>query len=310
MDKLESRLESFRKENGVFNKGPLSVVLVVTRHARDIGLPLDPKRLVTKKQGQVLGLGMAAVQSILADHGIDRVLAKEGGRTSRGSISQMQAYVTFLNRLGNDDMFDFQRIEKWWIDRVREYFSSKGFTVAYDPSRSLRSIADDLLAQAFKRQSQGSGTTYAGAVLQHLVGAKLSLILPDNSLKHQGYAVADAPSRRTGDFVIDDVTIHVTTLPTEALLRKCDANLRSGSRPIIVTTSDSLAGAQSLARAANIATRVDIIEAGQFIATNLYEISLFKAAQRRVTVEKLVARYNEIIQECETDPGLRISFAR
>ncbi len=310
MGELESRLESFREENRIFSKGKLSVVLVVTRHARDMGLPLDPKKLVTKEQGQVLGLGKAAVQSILADHGIKRLLAEEGGRTSRGSIGQMSAYVEFLNKLRRDGLFNFQRIENWWIDRVKGFFSSKGFTVAYDPSRSLRSVTDGLLTQAFKLQDKGQRTTYAGAMLQHLVGAKLSLVLPDQSVDHRGYSVADASSGQTGDFMIDDVVVHVTTTPTEALLRKCGDNLQRGARPIIVTTSDGLAGAQSLAKAAGIESRVDIMEAGQFIAANLYELSLFKASERRLTVEKLVERYNKIVQECETDPGLKISFAR
>ena len=40
------------------------------------------------------------IQRILADHGITRVLAEEGGRTSRGSVGLMQKYVEFLNFSG------------------------------------------------------------------------------------------------------------------------------------------------------------------------------------------------------------------
>ena len=57
------------------------------------GLPLDPKLLVTQGGGQVLGLGRASVQSVLKRHGIERVLAAEGGRTSRGSLNNMRQYV-------------------------------------------------------------------------------------------------------------------------------------------------------------------------------------------------------------------------
>ena len=59
------------------------------------GLPLDPDQLVTKSGGQVRGLGQSQVQKILARHGIERVLAAEGGRTSRGSLGNMRAYVRF-----------------------------------------------------------------------------------------------------------------------------------------------------------------------------------------------------------------------
>lgn len=37
------------------------------------------------------------MQAVLNRHGITRVLAAEGGRTSRGSISNMREYVAFLN---------------------------------------------------------------------------------------------------------------------------------------------------------------------------------------------------------------------
>jgi len=38
------------------------------------------------------------VQAILKKRGIDKILAKEGGRTSRGSGWYMRNYVDFLNK--------------------------------------------------------------------------------------------------------------------------------------------------------------------------------------------------------------------
>ena len=57
-----------------------------------------------------------------------------------------------------------------------------------------------------------------------------------------------------------------------------------------------------------IAGRVDILEIEQFIATNVYALSQFKTAQRRVTVERLIERYNEVVEACETDPSLKVSL--
>lgn len=45
--------------------------------------------MVAGSKGQVLGLGVSAVQAILSDYGINKVLAAEGGRTSRGSINNI-----------------------------------------------------------------------------------------------------------------------------------------------------------------------------------------------------------------------------
>ena len=308
MSKLHERLAAFRTEARISGKGALCVMLVVTRHAKDRGLPLKPDDLITKEQGQVLGLGKGAVQSILKDHGIIRVLAEEGGRTSRGSLGNMQKYVAFLNQLHAERLADLDAVEAWWIERVNDYFSGEGFTLNFDSSKSLRAMVDDLLAQVAKRQKEAKGTMYVGAVLQHLVGAKLAIMLGDEAVKCHGFSVADTSSSRDGDFLIEDVCIHVTTAPSEGLMDKCLANLNSGLHPVIVTIAESVAGAASLAKIKGIANRVDIIEASQFIATNLYEWSKFKPADRKVKAENLVTKYNAIVAECETDPGLQISI--
>ncbi|MDA8152353.1 MAG: hypothetical protein M0003_06505, partial [Acidithiobacillus sp.] len=41
---------------------------------------------------------------------------------------------------------------------------------------------------------------------------------------------------------------------------------------------------------------------------NLYELGKFAAEGRRVAVSDLVTRYNEIVEEVETDPSLKIEF--
>src|SRR6266542_7033550 len=154
--------------------GPLCVAIVVTQHARTKGLPLDSESLITEGGGQVLGLGKGPVQSILKKHSITKVLASEGGRTSRGSMNNMRDYVAFLNALHKRDIADLDAIEEFWIEQVHAFFSGKPFRIKLDVSQSLRVIVRDILTQAQERQKTSGGTYYAGAVLQHLVGAKLS----------------------------------------------------------------------------------------------------------------------------------------
>jgi hypothetical protein len=137
------------------------------------GLPLDPGRLLTEGGGQVLGLGRGAVQSILNRHGITRVLASEGGRTSRGSIGNMRDYATFLNSLHAKGAADLDAIENFWIARVHNFFAAKPFKIRLDASRSLRMVVRDVLTQAEERQKTTPGVYYAGAMMQHMVGAKL-----------------------------------------------------------------------------------------------------------------------------------------
>src|SRR5271168_1193983 len=96
---LQETLNAFTKERKFNRKGPLCVALVMTQQARMRGVPLDSGELLTEGGGQVFGLGRNAVQAILQRHGITRVLASEGGRTSRSSIGNMREYVSLLNRL-------------------------------------------------------------------------------------------------------------------------------------------------------------------------------------------------------------------
>ncbi|WP_084559456.1 DUF4928 family protein [Nitratidesulfovibrio termitidis] len=309
MTTLEKRLIAFRDENSLKSKGQLAVMLHITRLAIESGLPIDPEALRTDKEGQVKGLGKSRVQNILRDHGITRVLAEEGGRTSRGSLGAAAGYAFFLNALHREAKDDLPAIEKWWISRVQDYFTGKPFVLKFDSSKSLRSIVGDLLAQAMKRQKDNPGTTYAGTVLQHLVGAKLDLILPEGKrLRHHGANVADGPTARTGDFVLDDVVIHVTTAPSEGLIRKCKANIEASLRPIIVTVAESRAGVESIAKGFEIDGRIDVIEVEQFIATNILEWSKFTEKSQRLEVERLISKYNEIVYMVETDPSLTIQI--
>ncbi len=304
--KLYEQLETFRIEKGVNSKGPLCVALVVTRNASKREPPYVPKIFLTPQGGQVAGLGRAAVQAILEDYGIVRVLAEEGGRTSRGSIKRMKAYLELLNSLHTERLLDFKAIEEWWIQHVKAYFAAKPFKLKLDPSKSLRNMISELMETAFDRQKECGGTMIAGAVMQHLVGAKLELALPDGHLEHQGFSVADAPGGRKGDFLIGDTAVHVTTAPSEALIRKCLANLNENLRPLIITTESGAGGAVALAKNANLADRIDILEIEQFVAANVYEWSRFEHAQRPVSVRELAATYNRIVEQVETDPSLKI----
>ena len=178
----------------------------------------------------------------------------------------------------------------------------------FDTGKSLRANIDDLLQQAHEVQTNAGGTNYVGAMLQHLVGAKLDLVLGAGKLKHHGFSVADHSTARKGDFHVEAVAIHVTTNPSEALVRKCGDNLRGGLKPLIVTIGDGVDGAEFLLKNAELADRVDVLDAGQFLTANVYERSFFKAAECKVTLGKLLERYNEIVASCETDPTLLIKL--
>ncbi|MEM6888179.1 MAG: DUF4928 family protein, partial [Pseudomonadota bacterium] len=215
---LSKKLADFTKTKKFKGKGPLCVALVVTQHAKNKGLPLDPETLLTDQGGQVLGLGKGAVQTVLKRHGIERVLAAEGGRTSRGSINKMREYVGWLNDMETPDL---EAVERFWIEQVHAFFAGKPFKIKLDGSRSLRTLIRDLLLQAEQRQKNTPGMYYVGGVLQHMVGAKLDCALGPGKFEHNSFSTSDAQTGRAGDFFIGDVAIHVTTSPGEAVIERC-----------------------------------------------------------------------------------------
>ena len=309
-DDLYSALSEFATAYKFKGKGPLSIALIVTEQARVNGLPLDPNDLVTEGGGQVRGAGGDAAQKILNRHGIERRLSSEGGRTSRSSLGRMQSYVAFLGDLHRQGLADLDAIEAFWVQRVHEYLAGRPFRIKLDASRSLRTVIRDVIAQAVERQKEMPGVYYSGAVLQHLIGAKLDCALDGNGVEHHSASTADAPGGRAGDFLIGDVAIHATTSPSEALMAKCQDNLNDDLRPVIVTLQRGLAVAEGLAANAGIDDRIDVFELEQFIALNVYELGNFVAAGRRTVVTDLVERYNNIIDQVETDPSLKIRIGR
>ena len=182
--------------------------------------------------------------------------------------------------------------------------------IKLDASRSLRTVIRDVVGQAVVRQRESGGTIYAGAVLQHLVGAKLDCALGTGNLEHNSFSTADAHVGKAGDFVVGDVAIHVTTSPGEAVIERCRDNLNDGFRPMLVTMERGLVVAQELARNAEIEDRIDVFEIEQFVALNLYEIGHFKGEGRRTALDGLVKRHNEIVEMCETDPSLKIEIRK
>lgn len=310
MSDLHKHLEALITKQGKFlNKGGLCVALVVTRTAQELGLPIDPASLRTDEGGQVKGLGKAAVQSILSEYGITKVLAEEGGRTSRGSLGLMESYVAVLNAVKRKQpKVDLKQAMDWWIEKVKLHFASEGPKFHFDNGKSIAANLADIFAQAAEIQKNSGGASFVGAMLQHLVGAKLDIVLGEGIAAHHGSSVADGPTERQADFEVNGVAIHVTTTPSEALIRKVARNLQAGLKPVIVTLPEGALWAASLLKNTEWKDRVDVIDANQFLTANVYERSLFKAGECKSTLTSILNRYNEIVSTCETDPVLLIRF--
>ena len=316
---IDSALEAFSVSNSVNgNKGPIAALLVINRHALEkqkagtLEWPLNSDDWKTGKQGQVKGLGGPATQKVLADHGIERILASEGGRTSRGSMQLMLGYIELLNNChqinGSIDLF---RCECFWINKAKEYFERRPFVLSIDPQWGVRRAIRHLLTQAQNRQNEGAGTRFVGTLMQHMVGAKLDVLLGEGKVTHHHSNQNDSGSSRSGDFDYEDMVLHVTNLPTEALLSKCIANLEGGYKPLAITSSKGAFVLETLLE--NVSNgvydgRVDILEFEQFIASNVIELGRFNAAGRKASLSKIIEAYNRIIETVEYDLSMKIEL--
>jgi len=302
------KLKAFQLENSIVTKGSLSVVVQFTRMVRDKEFPLNPSDFKTKKAGQVAGLGGGNLKKILKEHGIVQQLSSEGGRTSRGSMGLVIKYIDFLNKWNAEDTVNFEAIEDFWAEQVREYFRNQPFVLTADASKTIGANLDELFEQAKKRQKQNPGTQYLGTVLQHLVAAKLCLILPEGSFEIHGASVADAPTARNGDFVINKTIIHCTTSVGDLLINKCIINIENGYRPVIITIFERVQTALNQIEDAGLAGRIEVWNIQQFLSSNVHERSLFEENRQNATLRKIIENYNVIVHEKETDPSLRIEF--
>lgn len=308
MTDFENKLKAFQTENNIFSKGKLSVVIQFTRLVQGKEFPLNSDDFKTEKEGQVAGLGGGNLKKILKDHGITQQLSAEGGRTSRGSMGLMIKYVDFLNARNAEETVDFATAEVFWAEQVREYFRNQPFILTADTSKTIGANLDELFEQAKKRQKQNPGTQYLGTVLQHLVAAKLCLIMPAGSFEIHGASVADAPTARSGDFVINKTIIHCTTSVGDLLINKCKSNINSGYRPVIITIFERVQTALNQIEDAGLAGRVEVWDIQQFLSANVHEHSLFDEDKRNAKLGAIIENYNQIISEKETDPSLRIEF--
>lgn len=290
------------------SKGNLAVMIQITEAAKRMSFPLDPEEFMTPQGGQVNVLSGSNLKLILGKYGISKVLASEGGRTSRGSIAKMQSYVSFLNRLYEEfGEVNFDILQEYWIGKVNDFFAGKPLVLPMKQSLTVAARVSVLFDRIRVREKSQSGATLQGTVLQHLVGSKLKIITNGN-VEIFGANVSDQQQGRRGDFFIKKTVIHCTTSPSDALLDKCKVNIDQGLFPIIVTLDSKVESTKQRAVDAGIGELLEVWGIAQFISTNVNEHGLFDAEDRDGSLEKIISTYNKIIEDHETDQSLKISL--
>lgn len=147
-----------------------------------------------------------------------------------------------------------------------------------------------------------------GRVEQHLVGAKLSKAYPKEDIPAYPGAAGDAQTGRAGDFQIGTTVFHVTAVPSQSVLEKCETNVQAGLHPVLLVPSKAKATAEYLADSMGMASRVTIVAIEDFLAINILEMSEGQRQDFIGILNSIVAEYNRRVEQAETDDSLRIEI--
>ena len=244
------------------------------------------------------------IQSILERNGEERRFTREGGRTTRATVPAAEGLVEELNEVaalaGLSDEERGQAIDAlqaWLVERVRNYLDQQAIEVEVNLSKPSPQIVSDILAAAGSK---------AGAVAQHLVGAKLAVRYPDLEIENYSYTTADQQLGRPGDFVVGDTAFHVTVAPMPPVLDRCEENLRNGYRCTLLVLDSRLQAARQMAEAIGVRDRVGIFPIESFVGQNIEELGGFGRGGLAEGFRALLHKYNERVEDVEADRSLLI----
>lgn len=310
-DDVDQWYESKRNKKGKVNTNVMCVGLILADHMAE-GVPI--LETTYRAESQVKSIGASRIRQILARHGETRRFRSEAGRTSRGSLPLAHALAPIISdaaaaagygKLSDDDQAHVRNaLQAWFVDKVQtDYFGMQRLTAAIDPALPVRVNIAELLEAA---RTQGGNN--AGAVAQHLVGAKLAMRFPDEAVSNHGYTTADVQTSRPGDFSIGDTAIHVTMSPIEALFTKCSQNLADGYRPIVLVPENRLVAGRQIAETTGVGSRVSVQAIEDYVGNNVEEIGGLSESGVRAELKKLLETYNTRVDAVESDPSLLIDI--
>ncbi len=277
--------------------------LAVTERMRE-KFPLERDDYVTERN-QVRTSG-TLIKAILARFGENRSYAREGGRTTRGTVPAAEKLVTRLNDvqvIGEQSTKQRNQIadtlQGWLVEKVRIFFDQQKINVELNFDKPTPQIVADILTAA---------GTKRGGVAHHLVGAKLALRYPKIEVENRSYTAADLQSGLPGDFLISDTAFHVTVSPMPPVVERCRENLRNGYRAILLVLDSRTAAAKQFAEDLGIDSRVGIYAIEDFVGRNIEELGEFSDQNVRAEFRNLLVKYNERIEQVEPDKSIMIEI--
>ena len=134
---------------------------------------------------------------------------KEGGRTNRGLVKNLESLLNRLSDTGldksspEDRNVELAKMQFFLVERARDKFNAEKLSFEYNRGTTSRELIGMILESAANRRKSGE-------VAEYLVGAKLALRFPDYPIRNSAASAADEQTDERGDFEINDCVFHVT----------------------------------------------------------------------------------------------------
>ncbi len=170
-----------------------------------------------------------------------------------------------------------------------------------DRQQSPAAWIDSILVAAERRS--------LGAVERHLVGATLQQRHPGILIPNNPSHAADAQTKRSGDFPLQNVSYHVTATDGKEAVARCKENVGTGRHPILLVPKRYAEKASLYAEIAGIQARVSILAIEDFITQNIIEMSTHQQQDFFSTLKAIIDEYNRRLEEVETDMSLKIELS-
>ncbi len=186
------------------------------------------------------------------------------------------------------------------IDEANKWLGRQNLKVSCSRESSPGAWVGEILSEAKGKSG--------GRVEQHLVGAKLAKAYPDADIPALPGAAADVQTGRAGDFQVETTVYHVTAAPGDAVVQKCEANLRAGLHPVLLVPAKQKLVADGIVDRLELSSRIWVISIEDFLSVNILEMSHGRRQEFITTLRSIVEEYNLRIDAAETDKSLKIEI--
>lgn len=297
--------ESFRPRSRT--RGNIAGGLVILENLRS-NFDLDIRSHRAANSDQLRNATGPNVQRILSRYGEERVLLREGGRTNRGLMRNLEPFMKALDAAGleslapDDRNYEISIMQAFLADRAKDILNAGKITFDYHRDITSREIVGQIIEVARNRNK-------AGEVAEYMVGAKLALRFPEYQIRNSAASAADEQTDEQGDFQINDCVFHVTVSPNRGHYDKCLQNLGNGYRVFLLVPDSALAGSRQISEL-EMNNRVSVESIESFISQNIEELSEFSSEQVARNIKSLIGEYNERLSEVETDLSIQIETPR